>query len=76
MDVELESDGDPSRLSASSGLTLYRIAQEALSNPRVTRPAPQSVFACRSARTRRGCGCEIGARAPFGRLPPSGPVTA
>jgi signal transduction histidine kinase len=32
MDVRLETDGDVERLSDSAGLTLYRVAQEALSN--------------------------------------------
>jgi signal transduction histidine kinase len=32
MDVRLETDGDVGRLSDSAGLTLYRVAQEALSN--------------------------------------------
>jgi signal transduction histidine kinase len=31
-DVRLETDGDIGQLSASAGLTLYRVAQEALSN--------------------------------------------
>ena len=32
MDVELETDGDVGRIADSAGLTLYRVAQEALSN--------------------------------------------